>query len=595
MRAPRRATGKAVWAAGFLLATALALRAEEPEPRHLALVIGNEGYAGAAPIRLSAAVEAAADELAAAGFRVLTATDMEAAAMRARLGALLEAPAPERLVILLAGHFAQGGGQSWFLGIDAERPGLATADGMGLPLSTVLAVAGAHPGGAVILLGTEARRSGLGQGLAPGIGPLTAPQGVAVIWGELGEVIEFAERGLTRPERSLPELLADWPDLRTAGFLSPLIPFLGAELPPGRTESVADTEARRDRAAWAAAVETDSLAAYRGYLEAHPEGRFAAEAAAAADRIANDPERIEAALNLDRERRLRVQRDLETLGFSTGGVDGIFGPATRAAIRGWQALRGLDDTGFLTVTQVALLDREARVRTAEREQAERRAAAAAETADRDFWRDAGAGADEVGLRAYLVRFPEGLYADLARGRLTELATDRDRREWQDARAADTAAAYRRYLRAHPEGLFAEAARARLDEIASAAERAAWAAAGATDTAEGYRGFLESFPDSVFGEIATARLSALEAAATADPAVAAAEERSLGLNTLSRSLIETHLQLAGLEPGTIDGRFDTAARRALSAYQQTRDLPATGFVSRDTLRRMIDEGLPMLLD
>jgi ElaB/YqjD/DUF883 family membrane-anchored ribosome-binding protein len=42
-----------------------------------------------------------------------------------------------------------------------------------------------------------------------------------------------------------------------------------------------------------------------------------------------------------------IQRGLAAAGFDPGPPDGLFGDATRAAIQGWQAGRGLEPTGYL--------------------------------------------------------------------------------------------------------------------------------------------------------------------------------------------------------------------------------------------------------
>lgn len=620
--------------AGATLAVIVALPAlAETETSNRALVIGNESYARAAPIRLGAAVRAASAALADAGFRVLTGADMDAEAMRERLGLVLgERPAPERLVILLAGHFAQSGSQTWFLGTDADRPSLATADGMALPLATVLEIAAASPGGAVVMLGTETRRITLGTGLQPGIGTLAPPQGVTVISGNVGRIIDFAEAALAAPGRSLPDLLADWPDLRAEGFLSPLVPFVPEGLAPGFEESEDDTAAAEELAAWEAALAADTVEAFEAYLARYPEGRFAAEARGAIERISTDPERVETALNLSRDQRREIQRHLTLLGFNTRGIDGIFGPGTRGAIRGWQGGRELEPTGFLNAAQIALLEQDAAMRQAEIAEEERRQQELAEQADRDFWRDTGQGSDEAGLRAYLARYPNGLFADVARARLAEIEAGRDREAWNLARGIDTVDAYNRYLRDYPNGLFAAEARARIAELdagrdraawdaARAADtpaayrryiadfpqgafvdrararlaefdRAAWDAARATDTVAAYRQYLADFPDGAFVEAAQARIAALEGAD--DEAAARAEEEALNLNFLARNLIEAQLRNLGFDPGRIDGTFDADTRRAIRRYQRNRDLPVTGYVSRAMLARLISEGLPLSL-
>lgn len=55
----------------------------------------------------------------------------------------------------------------------------------------------------------------------------------------------------------------------------------------------------------------------------------------------------EAALGLDQEARWVIQRGLRERGFDPGALDGIVGPRTRAAIRGWQTAEGLPPTGYL--------------------------------------------------------------------------------------------------------------------------------------------------------------------------------------------------------------------------------------------------------
>ena len=51
----------------------------------------------------------------------------------------------------------------------------------------------------------------------------------------------------------------------------------------------------------------------------------------------------------------RSSKGLQAAGFDPGGADGLFGPRTRAAIRGWQSSRGRRPTGFLdAATAVAL-------------------------------------------------------------------------------------------------------------------------------------------------------------------------------------------------------------------------------------------------
>jgi hypothetical protein len=58
-------------------------------------------------------------------------------------------------------------------------------------------------------------------------------------------------------------------------------------------------------------------------------------------------EDTEKALELNRAARFGVQRRLVLAGFNPNGIDGVFGPRTRAAIAGFQTARGFPATGYL--------------------------------------------------------------------------------------------------------------------------------------------------------------------------------------------------------------------------------------------------------
>ncbi|MFQ5437645.1 MAG: peptidoglycan-binding protein [Paracoccaceae bacterium] len=66
-------------------------------------------------------------------------------------------------------------------------------------------------------------------------------------------------------------------------------------------------------------------------------------------------EQTEGALALGWPERVEIQRRLGLLGYNTYGVDGAFGPATRAAIKAWQKSVGTDPSGFLSASQIARL------------------------------------------------------------------------------------------------------------------------------------------------------------------------------------------------------------------------------------------------
>ena len=68
-----------------------------------------------------------------------------------------------------------------------------------------------------------------------------------------------------------------------------------------------------------------------------------------------DARAVEQTLALDQPTRRSIQEALEAAGFSPGAPDGIIGPATRGAIRRWQASRGARATGYLNRAEVDAL------------------------------------------------------------------------------------------------------------------------------------------------------------------------------------------------------------------------------------------------
>lgn len=130
------------------------------------------------------------------------------------------------------------------------------------------------------------------------------------------------------------------------------------------------------------------------------------------------PEDIEDALALTRAQRVQVQRDLTVLGYDTRGVDGVFGPGTRSALRDWQAASNRPVTGFLNEQQLAGLTRRGD---------ERRAALAEQAEARKAEDDAWARARDVNTvasyRRYLREFPEGRYVNRASTRIEEIEAE----------------------------------------------------------------------------------------------------------------------------------------------------------------------------
>lgn len=497
-----------------ILAAAIAAFPFAALAENLALVVANGNYDSLPDIRLGDEIDAAIRALGEAGFEVIELRDTRFGAAASGLADARERiEAADRLAILVAGHFAQSNGASWLLARDARQPDAFTVGAQAVPLAPLMGLAAAHPGAAAVLIADETGRLRLGPGLAPGAAPAPAPQGVAVFTGTARGILSTLRGGLLDRGQSLAALAGDLPaGVSAEGFLPGGFAFLPAE----GEEATARPEPARPEPVQAL-----------------------------------DPEGAEAALGLSRETRRAVQRDLEILGYDPRGIDGIFGRGTRAAIRTWQEDNDVPGTGFLTGNQVVLLQEQGAARSAELEAEAARRQAEEDRRDAAYWGETGSGGSEQGLRAYLARYPDGLYAERARAALGPY----------------------------------EAARR---EEAAAADRQAWDAAREADTARAYERYLAENPEGAFRREAEARRAALSGRETEDEAIAAAraEEAAIAGNVIARLLIEQRLTQLGEDPGAVDGAFDETTRRALRRFQRARDLPVTGYVSQATMARLL---------
>jgi peptidoglycan hydrolase-like protein with peptidoglycan-binding domain len=115
----------------------------------------------------------------------------------------------------------------------------------------------------------------------------------------------------------------------------------------------AEQEARQKAEAEAAAKrKTDEEAKQKAEAEA-------AERLKAEEEDKKSAEATETALHLALGDRQRLQVALTSLGFATGGTDGVFGPRSRDMIAAWQRKNGVAATGFLKAEQQATLLRTA--------------------------------------------------------------------------------------------------------------------------------------------------------------------------------------------------------------------------------------------
>ncbi len=520
-----------------------------------ALVIGNRNYRHADWIYDANKVLSAAQRLRRAGYSVMTGRDLSAGQTRQVLGGLLaELEEAERVVIILSGHFVHSGKDTWFVPVDASAPDLASIGYQGLSLNTLLELAALKPGRAAIFLGRGTRQIDVGHGLTAGIGVLDIPQGVFVATGTPKDIDLTVRRDFLGEGTGFASALANAPDsVQGQGFISDsgaLVPDQGPDYDP---------EVLLEDGYWQAVQDMNTQRAVISYLNAYPNGRYAAEAQEWLDaRTVKTPQdearEAEEALNLSRTARRAIQEDLSLLGYDTRGIDGIFGPGTRGAIRNWQRDQGVEAFGYLKRGQITKLNRQAERRAAELAEEARKKQLELEAADRAFWRSSG-GAEgrERGLRRYLRRYPDGLFADVALIRL-------------------------------------EAIEQQKRDNARAAERDAWDYAGNENTIAAYEAYLQSYPKGVFANEAKARLADLreKEARKAEIAAAKQAEADLDLNVLARTLIEGQLIALGFDAGAPDGKFDKDTRRAIRRFQRARGFPVTGYLDRQSLVRLIAE-------
>lgn len=524
----------------------------------LALILANGDYESLPGLRDGTAPAEARRALEAAGFTVLAEDDADQGEVQARLARFIaEAPDNDTLVVALSGHFRHSDRESWLIPVDADTADFAETLERGLPLSAILTVLARHPGKAVLVLGVAEAEDAEATGfVADGVGELAIPQGVTVLSGAPGDAAAFLQGGFAQPGSALDDA-ANRADLRVAGFLPKghvlIAATADAAAPPQAAPAApaADPEV----AYWDLAEREDTIEGYRLYLERYPKGAHAKDARARIAEIEAEPNRAakgaEEALKLSRDQRREIQQNLTVLDYNPKGVDGIFGPGSRAAIARWQKDEGYEANGFLTRDQITRLSARGETRAAEleAEAAERRAEQ--ERQDRMYWEQTGAAGDEAGLRAYLKKHPDGVFADLAKERLAVFEAERR----SDAEADD---------------------------------RAAWDNALRLNSIAGYRDYLAATETPVFREEAEARLRALEdeQAAAAGNEQAQATEDALNLPGVARSLIESRLAQLGLKPGKVDGKFDKDTRRAIRRYQQSGNLPVTGYLDQATVAQLL---------
>lgn len=500
----------------------------------LALILANSDYRSMPDVGERRDMRVVAENLAREGFDVIAAFDEDTDRMiNAAQSFRSRSTDADRILVILSGHVATTNSDAWLLGVETDRrPDHLSVTHSGISLSALAQVAERVSGRAVILIGPTGRSDALGSGLGSGTRGVDLPQGVTLARGSLPVLRTAIFDGLLDQGKSLDEALKD---MSARGFVSKTVAFTA-----GRDRGNGDFSERAiEEGFWEAARGLDTQQALELYLSRYPNGRFVAEARARIDALTEDRERewrrIEDRLGLDRDDRRQIQRYLTVLGYSTRGIDGLFGRGTRAAIIGWQRDNGFQETGYLNRQQLTVLTDQGRERESELEREEARK-------DDEYWTRTGARGTIDGLRAYLESYPRGRHAEEARERLAALESEAERDEkieaWRRAREADTIEAYREFIRRYPDSPTVEKARERIREL------------------------QEAQNDDVLNR-------------------AKAEEREILKNPVTRLLVEQRLVQLGYRPGVPDGNFDERTRSALRKFQRDRNLFESGYVTKRT--------------
>ena len=539
---------------------ALLLAAAPLHAQSVGLILGNEEYENVGDVSRGDRVVRAEAALSRAGMQIVSRQDASLDDMTDALSEFGQmADRSDTLLVVLAGRFVHSVSETYFLPVDGETGPMAALAATTLPLSTVMTWLAAKPGHAVLVLATDDAEMTFGTYLTAGIGDLDIPQGVTVLTGAPAGAEKLLTDVIARPGQGIAQARLG---MTVQGYAPADLTLLAPAATPTPTPAptpAPDLERRADIADWRRASSTDTVESYEGYIDAHPDGEFVLMANNRIRALTDTPqaraERAEQALDLSRDARREIQRDLTLLDFNTRGIDGIFGRGTRSAIQAWQTAQGIDATGYLNAEQITRLDAQAERRAQELEAEAERRRDELLRADLAFWDETGAVGDEAGLRAYLARYPDGEYAEIARERLQaiedQMRTDTDaadRRYWDNARGLDTIGAYEEYLRLSNRGAFTDAAEARIleleEEERNAEERSA----------------------------------------------AARQEEALGLSPRTRQIVESRLDSLGLKPGQVDGEFDNDTRRAIRRYQAARDMEETGYLSEAVVVQLLADSV-----
>ncbi len=520
----------------------------------VALIFSESGYNTTSASANEASVSEFRDPLRQAGFRIIEPRTAKAFSMQLAAGQLEKAVANgavQRLIIIATRPIVNDGRDSWVLSEDGEGASRFSVGSTGISLGALSDLAAQSGAQAVLLTDTAVPRNfRTGAGLKNGPKGIRQDKSVTYVSGPSRGLARALRDSLLNSQMTFAEAAAVAPrNVQYTGFLSDQVGLM--TVAGGATSN----EDAIEEGFWRAVEALDSVEAMELYIREYPQGTRIKEAQDRIVFLKDEPLRqaqlAEDAINLNRAGRRAIQRNLTLLGFNPRGIDGVFGRGSRAAIAAWQKDNAFPETGYLTSRQVVRLRTQARQEKARQEEEARKKKEQEERRDRAYWRRTGKHGDETGLRNYLARYPNGLFADQANQQLAAIEDIRQQEAAQEERAAyalasdiDTPDSYRGFLSAYPQGAYAKAAQERLDEL--------------------------TFEDQNAAAIARAK----------------SEEKQVAGSFIARQIIEQRLTQVGVDPGAVDGKFTEDTRRAIRQFQETYGLEVTGYVSHQTMVNLV---------